>query len=228
MTRPPPSRGVGMPTVLSTKKLSESQRNLLLQAGVGLVEYDAIAIEPLDFEVEGHIENAIITSQNAVKAMLDKEIEIENCFCVGERTDALLEENGYNVKVMADYGKELAKIIIDKFVDQKFTFFCGNLRRDELPNILKENKVSFTEVEVYQTELKPKKFERTFDGILFFSPSAVESFLKENTLENTITFCIGTTTAAEAEKYTNVINVATKPTIENVIVQVVKHFKKLI
>lgn len=214
-----------MPTVLSTKKLTESQRSLLLQAGIGLVEYDAITIDPVDFEVKTKIENAIITSQNAVKVVLDKHIQIENCFCVGEKTKSLLEENGYKVKVMTNYGKELAEIIVKEFAEAEFTFFCGNLRRDELPELLLENNVSFTEIEVYNTVLKPKKIERTFDGVLFFSPSAVESFTKENRLENTTAFCIGITTATEAEKHTNKIVIANKPTIENVIVQVVKKFK---
>lgn len=214
-----------MPTVLSTKKLTESQRSLLLQAGIGLVEYDAITIDPVDFEVKTKIENAIITSQNTVIGLVDKKVQIENCFCVGEKTKALLEKNGYKVKVMANYGKELAEIIVDEFADEFFTFFCGNLRRDELPELLLENNVSFTEIEVYNTVLKPKKIERTFDGVLFFSPSAVESFTKENTLDNNIAFCIGTTTAAEAEKHKNKIVIANKPTIENVIVQVVKNLK---
>ncbi len=214
-----------MPTVLSTKKLSESQRSLLLQAGIALVEYDAIAIGPVNFEVKTKIENAIITSQNTVKALLNKHIQIENCFCVGVKTKMMLEANGYKVKVMADYGKVLAEIITKEFASEAFTFFCGNLRRDELPGLLKEKHVKFTEIEVYKTILKPKTFERTFDGILLFSPSAVESFTKENSLKNSIAFCIGTTTAAEAEKYTNKIVIATKPTIENVIVQVVKKLK---
>jgi uroporphyrinogen-III synthase len=214
-----------MPTVLSTKKLTHSQRSLLLQAGIGLVEYNAIGIELVDFEVSGSIKNAIITSQNTINGLVDKRVEIKNCFCVGIKTKAMLEANGYQVKVMTDYGKELAEIIVKDFADESFTFFCGNLRRDEIPELLKKNNVSFSEKEVYQTVLKPKKFERTFDGVLFFSPSAVESFIKENTLGNTIAFCIGTTTAAEAEKYTDKIIFATKPTIENVIVQVVKHLK---
>ncbi|WP_339608940.1 uroporphyrinogen-III synthase [uncultured Planktosalinus sp.] len=214
-----------MPTILSSKKLSEPQRNLLLQAGIGLVEYNAIGIELVAFEVKGIIKNAIITSQNTVKGLVDKKVQIENCFCVGEKTKAMLEANGIKVKVMTYYGKELADILVTGYADKVFTFFCGNLRRDELPAKLRENKIGFTEVEVYKTVLKSKKFERTFDGVLFFSPSAVESFTKENQLKNTTAFCIGTTTAAEAEKYTDKIIIATKPTIENVIVQVVKRLK---
>ncbi len=213
-----------MPTVLSTKKLLPNQKELLLHSGIGLVEYDAIAIEPVAFELEGSIKNAMATSKNSVKALVDNKVQIENCFCVGEKTKALLEANGYNVKVMTNYGKELAAIIVSEFADESFTFFCGNWRRDELPEILKENNVTFTEIEVYKTVLKPKKFERTFDGVLFFSPSGVQSFVMGNHLKNTTAFCIGSTTAEEAEKYTNKISIATKTTIENVIVQVVKYF----
>jgi len=215
-----------MPTVLSTKKLTEPQRSLLLQAGIGLVEYNAIAIEKVQFKTGEKIENAIITSQNTVNALVEKNVQIKGCFCVGVKTKSMLEANGYQVIVTTDYGKELAEIIVQDFADKKFTFFCGNLRRDELPELLTKNKVDFTEIQVYKTLLKPKKFERSFDGVLFFSPSAVESFANENSLKNTTAFCIGTTTAAEAEKHTNKIIIATKPTIENVIVQVVKHFNK--
>ncbi len=214
-----------MPTVLSTKKLSESQRNLLLQAGIGMEEYDAIEVKKVDFEADGNIENAIITSQNTVKALVEKKVQIKNCFCVGEKTKSLLEANGYKVIAMTDYGKTLAEIIGAKFSNEKFTFFSGNMRRDELPTLLKEKNVACTEVKVYKTIIKPKTFDRRFDGVLFFSPSAVESFTKENKLENTTAFCIGITTAVVAKKYTNQIIIATKPTIENVIVQVVKRLK---
>src|SRR5690606_37559246 len=133
-------------------------------------------IEFVDFEAKERIKNAIITSQNTVNALLHKKVEIENCFCVGEKTKAMLKANGLEVKVMTDYGKELAEIIVKDYAEEAFTFFCGNLRRDELPTMLKENNVPFDEIEVYRTVLKPKKFDRSFDGVLFFSPSAVESF----------------------------------------------------
>lgn len=223
MTTPFSSQRIDMQTVLSTKKLSESQRNLLLQAGVGLVEYDAIKIDFVSFEISTAIKNAIITSQNTVKALIKENVQIENCFCVGEKTKELLLANGYHVKKKADYGKELAKIITEQFVEQEFTFFCGNLRRNEMPELLKKKNVQFLEVEVYKTTLIPKKFNRTFERVLFFSPSAVKSFLIENQLKNTTAFCIGTTTAAEVKKYTDKLKIATKPTIENVIVQVVNY-----
>jgi uroporphyrinogen-III synthase len=215
-----------MASVLSTKKLSLSQKQLLLNSGKGLVEYDAIQIDFIDFKTDsGLIQNAIITSKNTVKAILKKDLKIKNCFCVGEKTASFLRRNNFNVTEIANYGVDLAQIIVEKYLDEQFTFFCGNERRDELPAILKKNNVNFDEIEVYKTKLKPKQFEREFDGILFFSPSGVKSFVSENKLNKSIAFCIGTTTASEAKKYTNNIVIANKPSIENVIVQAVKYFK---
>lgn len=214
--------------ILSTKILSQSQKFLLLNTGISLVEYDAISITLLDVTtVENEIENAIIPSQNAVASILKNNIKIRNCFCVGEKTKALLEQNNFKVIENADYGKDLAEKIIKNHKDKTFTFFCGNRRLDDIPSQLKKHHVVFKEVEVYHSHLNCKKFDRQFDGVLFFSPSGVESFVLENSLGNTIAFCIGTTTANEAGKHTDKIVIATKPTVENVIVQVVKTFASL-
>lgn len=209
-------------TVLSTKVLDKNQQQLLLNAGIGFVEYDAIKIEPLNFQQRGIVENAIITSQNTVKRLVENKVDINNCFCVGTKTKQLLEEHQYKVIETADYGSLLAQKIIAKHKQKTFTFFCGLKRRDELPGLLRENNVQFDEVHVYDTILNQKKIERTFDGVLFFSPSGVLSFIQENNLQNTTAFCIGSTTAEEAKKHTNNVIIASRPTIENVIVQVVK------
>jgi len=96
---------------------------------------------------------------------------------------------------------------------------------DEIPKTLQQENINFQEIEVYKTSLNPQGFSQEFDGILFFSPSAVQSFTAKNKLTGITAYCIGNTTALEAQKHTNNIIIATKPTIENVIVQVVKYSK---
>ena len=103
-------------------------------------------------------------------------------------------------------------------------FFCGRKRNPDLPETLLQNNISFREKHIYDTVFTPTKIDRIFEGVLFFSPSGVKSYCSENELSESTAFCIGTTTAAEAEKYTSKIVLATKPTIENVIVQVIRHF----
>ncbi len=215
-----------MPTVLSTKKLTTSQKQLLLNSGIGLVEYNSISIQFNDFDPgQESIDNAIITSKNSANAIIDRNIQIKNCFCVGEKTAFLLQKHQYKIQETADYGMYLAEVISEKYRDENFTFFCGNKRREELPSILKEKNVRFKEVEVYKTEINRKHFDREFEGVLFLSPSGIQSFTSKNEIKNSIAFCIGETTASEAKKYTNNIIIATKPSIENVIVQVVKKFR---
>jgi len=214
------------PSILSTKKLSEAQKELLLNANVAYVEYDAIKIEFLEAETpEAEIENAIFTSKNAVKAIQQYETNISNCFCVGENTKKLLIKNGQNVVETAQNASDLAKIIVKKYKNASFLFFCGNLRRDELPDFLEANNITLKEQVVYKTYLNAKKFDRNFDGVLFFSPSGIRSHVVENNIKNSISFCIGSTTATEAKKHTNTTIIANKPTVENVIVQAVKYFK---
>ena len=213
-----------MATVLSTKRLSVSQKQLLLGAKIGLVEYNAINIEFLPFSSNiGMAENAIITSKNAFKAIQGK-VKIEKAFVVGSKTAALLQKNHIEVTEIADNASALAKKIIENHRNKHFIFFCGNKRRDELPFQLKQHKITFEENQVYKTSLNFAEFKQEFDGVLFFSPSGVESYFRKNHIANATAFCIGTTTANSVKKYTENSITATQPSIENVIVQVVKKY----
>ncbi|MFT4832687.1 MAG: uroporphyrinogen-III synthase [Psychroserpens sp.] len=220
-----------MKTILSTKILSLAQKERLLNAGIAVVSYDAIKIQHIPFAMDGDIQNLIFTSQNAVSAFLQnlehqKSVEKSqfSCFCVGEKTASLLEENNLKVEELANYGADLADIIIKNYKNEYFLFLCGNLRRDELPDRLQENNINFKEITVYATQLYPKVFDRHFDGVLFFSPTGVESYTNSNTLGNCTAFCIGTTTAAAIKPLSDNIVIANKPTVENVLIQVIKTF----
>ena len=216
-------------TVLSTRKLLRNQRELLLYVGLGLVEIDFIMVNAIPYKTEKIRENLIFTSKNAVRAILDderlEEMKEQNSFCVGSKTADLLRKKGFKVIECADSGAELGAKIITHYKKEQFLFYCGKRRHAELPKMLNQKHVCLEEVEVYDTQLMTRKVDRVFDGVLFFSPSAVESFCSKNKLFGSIVFCIGKTTAAEAERYTTNIVMATKPTIENVIVQVIKRFR---
>ena len=211
-----------MPTVLATKKQNDNQRSLLLNAGISVVQYNAIKIEFIPFEVPKNIGNAIFTSQNGILSIQNSEFRIQNCFCVGEKTKQLLKENGFSIIKMTEYASELADYLVKNHKDETFHFFCGNIRSNEIPSKLKENNIVFEEIEVYKTTLKPKKFERAFDAVLFFSPSGVRSFFSENNIAIGKAICIGKTTASEAKKYTGNVLIANTTTVESVIAKAVK------
>lgn len=219
--------------VLSTKKLLVNQKQFLLNANISLVEADFISINQKKVNIETINENLIFTSQNAVLSLIENledtdTIELlkkKNVFCVGMKTKGLLEENGFNVIAYTGYVADLAEIITLIYGKEKFTFFSGNLRRDTLPDALKEAKIVFNEIEVYQTILNPQKVNGTFDGILFYSPSGIQSYLKDNKINKETCFCIGTTTADALENVTNNVIIANQPTVENVIIQCINYYK---
>lgn len=213
-----------MATILSTKILSESQRQRVLNAGIGLVMYDAIKIQLINFEAPKKIENAIFTSQNAVLAIKNEKIKITNCYCVGSTTAKALQALGFNVLEVAENASTLARAILKKYSYNEFVFFCGNNRRDELPRRLRENYTKVEEVEVYKTSLNLKQFQRQFDAVMCFSPSGVKSYFEANEVKTfpRMTICIGPTTTEEAKKYTANVVIANSTSIESVIVKAVK------
>jgi uroporphyrinogen-III synthase len=216
--------------ILSTKKLSKALKNKLSDAKIELVEKNFIQTKSVDFEIPQLNDYLVFTSKEAVKSVLKSEIKkvhTISCLCVGSKTKKFLEKKGFMVLENADYAEDLIQIIDSKYKGNSFTFFCGNIRRNTIPIFFQQNKIAYNEILVYKTELKPHQIEEAFDGVLFFSPSGVKSFLKNNTLENKTCFCIGTTTAKALENRTKNIVIASQPTVENVIDEVIKYYKRL-
>ena len=79
---------------------------------------------------------------------------------------------------------------------------------------------------MYQTIATPHKIDKEYFGILFFSPSAVQSFFSKNKVcEKTILFAIGNTTANEIKKYsTNKIIISDEPGKENLVTKMIEYF----
>ena len=215
--------------ILSTKKLSDNQKQALVNANFNVVEADFIRTESQVFELNKINDNLIFTSQNAVQSFLldpkSEELKTKNVFCVGLKTKILLSESGFNVIAYTGYAADLAEIITLIYANESYTFFSGNLRRETLPEALKEAKVKFNEIQVYETTLTPQKIKAPIDAILFFSPSGIESYLKENSIKKETCFCIGTTTASALEGITKNIIIADQPTIEDVIEDVIAEYK---
>ncbi|WP_396210839.1 uroporphyrinogen-III synthase [Flavobacterium sp.] len=216
--------------IVSTKMLLPNQKQYLFDANIHLIEEDFIETKIKNFELSKVNDNLIFTSQNAIQSILQhpkcNELKSKNVFSVGMKTKDLLTENGFNVIAYTGYASDLAEIISLIYSKESYTFFSGNLRRDVLPNTLKENGIVINEIEVYETNITSKKIKEKIDGILFFSPSAVESYLKLNTIKDEICFSIGETTAEALEnKKTKNIIIAVKPTVENVIIEVIEHYK---
>ena len=222
---------MGIARVLSTKKLLPNHKQFLLNAGLSVLEADFISTHHKPFELKDIRQNLIFTSQNAVRSFLQHEkaasYKQHPVFCVGSKTKGALEDAGFDVTATSEYAEALAGMIVDKYAGEGFTFFTGSMRRDTLPEALAEAKIDCNEIEVYETTLTPHKINAALDAVLFYSPSGVVSFLKENGINEAVCFCIGTTTAQALEGITDNIVLANKQTVENVIVQCVGYYKNI-
>lgn len=216
--------------ILSTKKLKSNQKQFLLNAGFSVIEADFIKITFVPFQLKSKPSLLLFTSQNAIESVLKNEkanvLKEISAICVGSKTKKMLEENGFKVLDSKEYAEDLAPIIQEKYASQHIAFFAGNLRRDVLPNAMQQSGILFDEYTLYKNTPNSIKIPTETDGLLFFSPSGIHSYLQKNSIKNQTCFCIGTTTAAALNGITNDIVIANKQTVENVIIQCINYYKK--
>lgn len=218
--------------IFSTKHLSIGQKSVLDQK-IGTDMSDFITIRHNRIKksiVKDPIKHVIFTSQNAVESLLDSfmasELNFEHIYCVGRRTKRLIEKNIGKVTHVENSASKLGLFLSNHINDEEITYFCGNKRRDELPDILRQKGISLHEVIAYQTLLSPNQLDKKYDGILFFSPTGIESFLSKNKIGHEVAFCIGGTTANEAKKYFNKVVEAKLPSVDSVLNAVNTYFIK--
>jgi len=217
--------------IYSTKSFTEDQK-LLFNEKVVSESSDFIKISLNRIAprlLKNEIENVVITSKNAVEALLTNfsaiELQFKNIYCVGRRTKRMVEKRIGEVKHSEKNAKKLAEHLVEFMDGSEVTYFCSDLRLDDLPTILQENNIEVKEIEAYQTKFDSLKVANSVEGVMFYSPSTVKSFKQENTIEDkTIAFCIGETTAKEAKHYFKEVRIAKVPTVESVIELVNAHY----
>ncbi|WP_026750245.1 uroporphyrinogen-III synthase, partial [Sediminibacterium sp. C3] len=155
------------------------------------------------------------TSANAVQYFLeniDKKLLAEkNIFALqGATRDELLLRN-LVPRITAPNVNELGKLIkLNKAVlnIQKILHPIGNLTLPDLRYVVTGSGMSYQDLTVYQTELNPIPVDAIpFEAILFFSPSAIDSFSFANRFSSErIYICIGNTTFTRLQYYTDTYN----------------------
>ncbi len=208
--------------IYSTKSLSENQtklfQNKITSKSSDFIKIRSNRIAPK--VVRNEIENVIITSKNGVEALLDNftkdELYFKNIYCVGRRTKKLINQKIGPVVKSEKNSEMLAAYLSKEISGKEVTYFCSDLRLDTIFNVLTDNKITVNEIEAYKTMYSPSKIIEKVSGVLFFSPSTVQSYLQKNNPEP-IAFCIGESTAKEARKYFDQVKVAKLPTVESVI-----------
>ncbi|WP_204344397.1 hydroxymethylbilane synthase [Psychroserpens algicola] len=218
-------------SIFSTKTLTDDQKQLFHDAVVSdSTDFIKISLNRMTHKVLRPMpKNVIITSKNAVEALLTnfapQELQFENIYCVGRRTKRLVERKIGPVKHTENNAKALAEYLVDYIEGTQVTYFCSDIRLDELPEILKDNQIEVNEVTAYETKYDAVKIKDTVKGVMFYSPSTVQSYKQENENDDITAFCIGETTAKEARRHFKDVRIAKVPTVESVIALVNQYFE---
>lgn len=216
------------PLILSTKKLDVALRERIVHNGLAYMEYDAIHVNPVSFELPAPKDYVIFSSKNAVKTVLKSAYALANTqvLCVGKQSEELLFKK--NIKTIKT-AKNMAELVI--FIEKiaknaSFLHFCGNRRLPLLAKKMTAWKANFKEIVVYNTTPNVKKINAAPDAILFYSPSGVESHTNINTIGNSSCFCIGETTAKALPEQPKKLVVLENPSIQTLVAKAIQHLKK--
>jgi len=226
-------------TILSTRPLPAYLIDEAAAQGIHVSVQSFIDTEPIQsVEVQQEIEQALLqsativfTSMSAVEAVaeqMDDEQPDWMIYCIGNTTQQLAKKyfGETSIAGTANDAASLALLIAEEADTDSVIFFCGDQRRDELPDILRNNDIDVDEIMVYQTIATPKVLKQNYNGILFFSPSAVQSFFSANKIDkDTTLFAIGNTTKASIKKYSNNnVLISDAPGKENLLEKAIHYF----
>lgn len=232
---------INNPSILITRPVSESLLNEMNTKGldadvIPFIQTEIIRTKQVQQQIEnisGLNTTVIFTSITAVETVAEN-LQNKNpgwkIFCIGNTTKKSVEKTFGEASIIAtaDNATELAeKIISHKSSIDEAYFFCGDKRRNELPELLLENNIALNEVEVYTTTILKSEIKKEYDAVLFFSPSAVEGFFENNSVkEKTVLFAIGNTTAEAIKKFTkNKIVISDKAGKEDLVEKVISFFE---
>jgi len=217
------------------KLIEEAAKNDIIIDEISFIKTEEIvdvAIESKIKKLSGQNITAVFTSMNAVNAVAKfiKNPPAWKIFCIGNTTKELVREffEEEFIEGFAENAELLSKKIVEHSSIKNVTFFCGDKRRDDLPGSLIKNGISVDEVIVYKTIEIPTALAKQYDGILFFSPSAVQSFFSKNSIsEETKIFAIGATTANTLKHFSqHPVIIAETSRKENLVKLVMNHFSK--
>jgi uroporphyrinogen-III synthase len=201
-----------MMRILFTKSIDSKIVTQKMGQGFDFFCEEVIEIKPLKvsaFDLKSA--SLIFSSANAVKSFFENGFQpsedfvsknYNKIYCVGEKTKREVRKNGFGTFKVLRNAKELAHFIIEKSQAEKFLHFCGNIALDVLNETLPLQNISYEKIVIYNTKELNPKIEKNFDVLVFFSPSGVRSFAKNNAFRDCKIYSIGETTSDEVKKYT--------------------------
>ncbi|MCL6259190.1 uroporphyrinogen-III synthase [Aquiflexum sp. TKW24L] len=164
----------------------------------------------------------IFTSRNAIDHFFTicKELKVEmpadmKYFCISDQTAHYLQKYIVIRKRKLYVGQKTAADLFDYFKkhkSEKYLFPCSDIRKDEIPEYMAKNNISYTEAIIYHTVAADLSDLRDikYDILAFFSPSGIKS-LKQNFPDfqqnNTRIAAFGPTTAKEVREHDLILDI---------------------
>lgn len=202
-----------MRKILFTKKGLDKKLIATELGGKLLTDFiEVLAIENLEIPAFDLTNKSLIfTSVNGVKAFFENQFlanenftkkDFNKIYAVGKKSKDALREKGFGTFKVKKNAEDLANFITKNNENENFLHFCGNIALDKLENKLSRENIGYKKVIVYETKLKYPVISKSFDEVVFFSPSGVRSFVQNNSINGKKIFSIGNTTTQEIQKHT--------------------------
>lgn len=175
---------------------------------IEVIKTTPLKIQPFDLKNY----SLIFTSVNGVDAFFKNHFKpnekftaknYNKIYCVGEKTKKELRKHGFGTFKVLKNAEILSKFITSHCQHESFIHFCGNMALDVLDKNLPLQNIKYKKVIIYHTEEIYPTITEKYHAAVFFSPSGVRSFAKQNSFDDMMLFSIGETTSGELRKYTS-------------------------
>ncbi len=197
--------------ILRPQELLAETLEMLRKNGFEAYGCPFIKLEYNEFEVPEH-DYAIITSQNAARAVVERDVKLNRVIAIGRKTAEVLENAGYAVLKPTKFDSEtLYAEFSERLRGKKVVALRSNAGSAVLRKLAEI--ADFTEVEVYrikklQGEEQRREVEKAesgfYDAIVFSSSMIAESFLelcRVDAIRELALVAIGPPTAGVLERY---------------------------
>jgi uroporphyrinogen-III synthase len=207
--------------------------------GVTSKEFRQTRIQLLDFTA------IIFTSRNAVDHFfrLAKDLRVEipddmKYFCISESTAFYLQKYVQYRKRKIFHGKQSFEQLLElikKHKDEKYLLPCSDIHKASMTRMLDENNIDYQKAVFYKTLASDLSHLdiKTYDMLIFFSPSGVKSLIKnfpEFTQNSTLIAAFGPTTAKAVDDAGLKLNISaptkTAPSMTMAIEQYIQKMNK--
>jgi len=173
------------------------------------------------------IKNVIISDKNTAEALIHNfskdELQFQNIYCIGRRTKRFISNTIGEVKKVEKSDCDLIAYLINHMDGNELTYFGHESLSSDLQTLLLNQNITVQSIKAYDIKSDDKKIKDSVKGVLFFNPLAVHSYLKQNH-SNKIAFCLGNSSADEANKHFKDVRIAKIPTVDSMIELVNEHF----